>query len=107
MRTLCPTILTIWLLCVQPAAAQQLDERVKAIEANPNDEKGYEEYALAAIGLARFDDAIAVLQIGIAHLPAFPRGCYLMAVAYRGKHAWAEAAGYYRVFLALRPDGAD
>jgi tetratricopeptide (TPR) repeat protein len=99
--------LLVALAAARPALADDLDPFAAAIDANPDDAKAYEAYAVAAISKNRLDDAIAKVKQGVARVPDFARGYYLLAYAYRKKQAWADAADYYRVYIALRPNEVD
>ena|SRR5579883_621808 len=90
-------------LASAPVLADELDSLAQAIDHSPDDASAYEAYARAAFGKRQFDDAIARLKVGVARIPDFARGYYLLAYAYREKHAWADAADYYRIYIALRP----
>lgn len=85
-----------------PALADDLDPYAKAVDDNPGDAKAYEAYATAAIGMHRYDDAIGRLKVGLARIPNFNRGFYLLAFAYRSKQVWPDAAAFYRVSIAVK-----
>ena len=76
----------------------------RAIEAHPDDAKAYDAYALAAFKTKRYDDAIHELKIGVARIPDYGEGYYKLAYAFRQKSEWADAADYYRRYIALHPD---
>ena len=84
------------------AHAQDLDGYARAVDEHPDDAKAYEAYATAAIGARKYDEAITRLKVGIARIPEFRRGYYLLAFAYRSKQAWADAATFYRVCIAIK-----
>lgn len=89
------------------AQADELDPLLQAIQAQPDQAKPYEDYAQAAIAKGRLDDAIAKLKIGVARVPDFARGYYLLGSAYRKQAAWADAATFYRCYIVLRPSELD
>src|SRR5215468_6912385 len=90
-----------------PARADELDGLAAAIEQHPDDSKTYDAYALAAFKAKRFDDAIRKLKVGVARIPDYGEGYYKLAFAYRQKKEWADAADYYRRYIALNPTKTD
>jgi tetratricopeptide (TPR) repeat protein len=94
-------------LLVSPARAEDLSTLASAVDANPDDPKAYDAYALAAFKEKRWDDAIKRLKLGVARIPDYPEGYYKLAYAYRQKKEWADAADYYRRYMALNPAKTD
>jgi tetratricopeptide (TPR) repeat protein len=92
------------LLIAAPAALadDDLTPYAKAIEANPDDAKVYDAYGTKAVMMKRYDDAIAKLKVGVARVPDFGKGYYLLAVSFRAKQSWADAADYYRRCIMLK-----
>jgi tetratricopeptide (TPR) repeat protein len=94
-------------LLTAPARADELDALGQAIEQHPDDPKSYDAYALAAFKAKRFDDAIHKLKVGVARIGDYGEGYYKLAYAYRQKKEWADAADYYRRYIALNPTKTD
>ena len=69
--------------------------------------KACDAFAAAAIKQKRYDDAIRRLKITVARVPDYPEGYYKLAYAYRAKKEWADAADYYRRYIALNPSRSD
>jgi tetratricopeptide (TPR) repeat protein len=102
------SLLAVSLVSVPSLAhADDLDAYAKAVDEHPEDAKAYEAYATAAIAARRYDDAIGKLKVGIARVPDFKRGYYLLAFAYRSKGAWADAAGFYRVCIEVNQQSTE
>jgi tetratricopeptide (TPR) repeat protein len=83
-------------------ADDELDTAAKAIDASPDDFHVYEAYGIMALNKSKFDLAIAKLKIGVARIPEFKNGYYLLAYAARKKEAWADAADYYRRCIEIK-----
>ncbi|MDB4966640.1 MAG: repeat-containing protein [Myxococcales bacterium] len=102
-----PVVLTA-LTCVTAAArADDLDALARAIDESPQDSRTYDAYATSAIKAKRFDDAIKKLKIAVARIPDYPEGYYKLGYAYRQKKEWADAADYYRRYIAMNPARTD
>src|SRR2546428_13940079 len=87
-----------------PARADdELTPFARAIDANPDDAKTYEAFGTKALVMARYDEAIARLKIGVARIPDFGNGYYMLAYALRKKQMLADAADYYRRRIAPQP----
>jgi tetratricopeptide (TPR) repeat protein len=99
--------LSVGLFIATPALADDLDSLASAVDAQPNDPMTYDTYALAAIRERRFDEAIRRLKVGVARIGEYHEGYYKLAYLYRRKREWADAAGYYRCYLALEPSTTD
>jgi tetratricopeptide (TPR) repeat protein len=95
------------LLAAPARADDPLAEYAKAIAATPDDAKAYEAYGRAAIAAGKLDDAVAQLKVGVARLPDFNEGYYLLAYAFRKKQSWADAADYYRRCIGLKHKETD
>jgi tetratricopeptide (TPR) repeat protein len=89
------------------AFADDLEALARAIDEHPEDAKAYDAYARAAISAKRFDDAIRRLKVGVARIADYSEGYYKLAYAYRQKKEWADAADYYRRYIALNPSKSD
>src|SRR5262245_14784233 len=96
-------VVSAFVLVASTASGVELDDLGKAIEARPDDAKAYDAYAMAAFKAKRFDDAIRKLKIGVARIADYSEGYYKLAYAFRQKKEWADAADYYRRYIALNP----
>jgi len=99
--------LALTLAAAAPAVADDLDPLAKSIDERPDDKASYDAYALAAFRAKRFDDAIHKLKVGVARIPDYGEGYYKLAYAFRQKKEWADAADYYRRYIALNPQKTD
>jgi tetratricopeptide (TPR) repeat protein len=90
-----------------PAFADDLDPLAQAIDQRPDDKTAYDNYAKAAFKAKRWDDAIRKLKVGVARISDYGEGYYRLAYAYRQKQEWADAADYYRRYIALNPQKTD
>src|SRR5262249_9421339 len=102
-------VLALFLLfTIRPARADDdLDALARAIDEHPDDTKAYDAYALAAFKQKKFDEAIRRLKVGVARMGEYGEGYYRLAYAYRQKKEWADAADYYRRYIALNPNKTD
>jgi tetratricopeptide (TPR) repeat protein len=108
MRSACAALALLGCLCLASVArADDLDPLGQAIDANPDDTKAYDAFAMAAFKQKRFDEAIKRLKVGVARIPGYGDGYYKLAYAYRQKREWADAADYYRRFIAMNPQKTD
>jgi tetratricopeptide (TPR) repeat protein len=90
-----------------PAFGDELETLAKAIDAAPESADAYDAYAKAALKANRLDDVIHKVKIGVARIPSYSQGYYWLAFAYRKKKEWADAADYYRRYIALNPTKTD
>jgi tetratricopeptide (TPR) repeat protein len=103
MRAIVLTVLAL----TTPVFADDLDPLAQAIDQRPDDPKAYDAYAQAAFKAKRWDDAIRKLKVGVARVGDYGEGYYRLAYAYRQKKEWADAADYYRRYIALNPQKTD
>src|SRR5436305_9389336 len=96
-------------ICVvaSPVRADELDALAKSVDERPEDKAAYDAFAKAALKAKKYDDAIKKLKIGVARIPDYGQGYYWLAVSYRSKKEWADAADYYRRYIALFPTKTD
>ena len=94
-------------LAATPAVAQDLDALGKSVDEHPEDPKSYDAYAQQALRARRYDDVIKRVKIGTARIPEYTQGYYWLAVAYRSKKEWADAADYYRRYIEKNPTKTD
>jgi predicted Zn-dependent protease len=92
MRAILPTALCSLLLLGAVARADDLDALARAVDEHPDDAAACDAYAKAALKANRYDEAIKRLKIGVARNPDYAQGFYWLAVAYRTKKEWADAA---------------
>jgi tetratricopeptide (TPR) repeat protein len=90
-----------------PAWADELDALARSVDERPEDPKAYDEYAKAALKAKRYDDVIRKVKIGTARLPDYTQGYYWLALAYRSRREWPDAADYYRRYIEKNPSKAD
>jgi hypothetical protein len=81
------------------ARLRRLDEHTQSVAA-------LEAFVRSAAAEERYTEAIDAVRLGMIRLPSFSRGYLLLAHLSRRSRAWADAATYYRAYLACRPDDA-
>jgi tetratricopeptide (TPR) repeat protein len=107
MRILALSVCVAIVGAAAPARADELDALAKAIDEHPEDPKAYDAYALAALRAKRYDDVIKKVKNGTARIPDYTQGYYWLALAYRSKKEWADAADYYRRYIEKNPNKTD
>jgi tetratricopeptide (TPR) repeat protein len=107
MRASTCLLAVVILVAPAPSRADELDPLAQAIDQHPDDAKAYDAYAMAAFKAKRFDDAIRRLKVGVARIADYGEGYYKLAYAFRQKKEWADAADYYRRYIALNPQKTD
>src|ERR1700758_5015823 len=96
-------VLALLLAFGSVAFAQDLDTLGKAIDEHPDDVKAYDAFAVAALKAKRYDDVIHRVKSCTARLPDCTQGYYWLALAYRSKKEWADAADYYHRVIEKNP----
>jgi tetratricopeptide (TPR) repeat protein len=101
MRMAALAVLVAGTVASRGARGDALEGWARAIAEHPEDARGYEGFAMAAMAERRWDEAIAQLRAGVGRVAGFARGYYLLAVAYKSRGEWAEAASYFRICVTL------
>lgn len=91
--------------------ARRFEEAVQALgrglELRPDDIDGRKDYALSLMELARWEEALAVLEpMAAAHLDMFA-ACANLAIVYRQLGRIQDAIAQFRRAIALDPDHLD
>src|SRR5262245_55341872 len=81
------------------ASGAELEALAKNLDDHPEDKNAYDEFAKAALKAKRYDDVIKKVKVGTARMEGYTQGYYWLALAYRSKKEWADAADYYRRYI--------
>jgi len=108
MRAVACSVFLVGVIAIaRPAVADELDALAKNVDEHPEDKSAYDEFAKAALKAKRYDDVIKKVKIGTARLEGYTQGYYWLALAYRSKKEWADAADYYRRYIEKNPGKTD
>jgi tetratricopeptide (TPR) repeat protein len=91
----------------RPAVGDELDTLAKNVDDHPEDKNAYDEFAKAALKAKRYDDVIKKVKLGTARMEGYTQGYYWLALAYRSKKEWPDAADYYRRYIEKNPGKTD